>query len=111
LKDKDHRKELNDIATDGLNIFEDLFGYRSVLFTPSALIHHDDMHPQLKEDGIKYIDMARSRLAPTYNGNKTKKYHYLGQTNKLGQKYITRNVMFEPNKDNKDAVKKALSEI
>ncbi len=111
LVEQNHIQELNEIATDGLNIFEDLFGYRSVLFTPSALIHHDDMHPQLKEDGIKYIDMARSRLAPTYNGNKTKKYHYIGQTNKLGQKYITRNVMFEPNKDDRDWVKSALKDI
>ena len=111
LKDRNHRKELNDIATDGLNIFEDLFGYRSVLFTPSALIHHDDMHAQLNEDGIKYIDMARSRVQPTYNGTKKKKYHYLGQKNEFDQQYITRNVMFEPNKDDKSAVKRALNEI
>ena len=111
LKDRNHRKELNDIATDGLNIFEDLFGYRSVLFTPSALIHHDDMHAQLNEDGIKYIDMARSREQPTYNGTKKKKYHYLGQKNEFDQQYITRNVMFEPNKDDKSAVKRALNEI
>ena len=111
LVEQNHIQELNEIATDGLNIFEDLFGYRSVLFTPSALIHHDDMHAQLKEDGIKYIDMARSREQPTYNGTKKKKYHYLGQKNEFDQQYITRNVMFEPNKDDKSAVKRALNEI
>lgn len=111
LVEQNHIQELNEIATDGLNIFEDLFGYRSVLFTPSALIHHDDMHAQLNEDGIKYIDMARSRVQPTYNGTKTKKYHYLGQKNEFDQQYITRNVMFEPNKDDKSAVKRALNEI
>lgn len=111
LKEQNHIKELNQITKEGLDIFENLFGYRSVLFTPSALIHHDDMHAQLKEDGIQYIDMARSRVMPTYKGSKTKKYHYLGQTNKLGQKYITRNVMFEPNKDDENAVKRALNEI
>ena len=111
LVEENHRQELNEITTDGLNIFEDLFGYRSVLFTPSALIHHDDMHAQLNEDGIKYIDMARSRVQPTYNGTKKKKYHYLGQKNEFDQQYITRNVMFEPNKDDKSAVKRALNEI
>ena len=111
LVEQNHIQELNEIATDGLNIFEDLFGYRSVLFTPSALIHHDDMHAQLNEDGIKYIDMARSREQPTYNGTKKKKYHYLGQKNEFDQQYITRNVMFEPNKDDKSAVKRALNEI
>lgn len=111
FKDENHLKELSDIASDGLNIFEELFGYRSVLFTPSALIHHDYMHAQLKKDGIQYIDMARLRLVPNYKGTKTKKYHYLGQKNKFNQQYITRNVMFEPNKDNKNAVKRALNEI
>lgn len=111
LKESNHLVDLNKIANDGLAIFEDLFGYRSVLFTPSALIHHDDMHTKLKEDGIKFIDMARSRTEPTFQGGKKKRFHYLGQTNNLGQKYITRNVMFEPNKDDKNAVKRALNEI
>ncbi|RLZ10548.1 hypothetical protein [Faecalibacter macacae] len=111
LIEKDHIDELNSITKDGLDLFEKLFGYRSVLFTPSALIHHDDMHSDLNSVGIKYIDMARSRMMPNYTGAKSKKFHYLGQTNNLGQKYITRNVMFEPNKDNSDAVKKALTEI
>lgn len=110
LIEKDHLDELNEIAKEGLDIFEDLFGYRSVLFTPSALIHNDNMHSNLKDNGIKFIDMARSRTEPIFQGKK-KKFHYMGQTNKLGQKYITRNVMFEPNKDNKDAVKRALNEI
>jgi len=110
LIEQNHIEELNQITKEGLDIFENLFGYRSVLFTPSALIHHNDMHSELKKQGIEYIDMARSRLMPNYKGTKTKKYHYLGQTNKLNQKYITRNVMFEPNGDF-NAVTNALNAI
>lgn len=111
LEEESHLTELNEIANDGLNIFESLFGYRSVFFTPSALIHNDKMHSSLKDNGIKFIDMARSRVEPTFKGTKKKRYHYLGQKNEFGQQYITRNVMFEPNKDDKSAVKRALNEI
>lgn len=111
LIEENHVDELNKIAQEGLDIFEDLFGYRSVLFTPSALIHNDKMHSSLKDNEIKFIDMARSRIEPDFQGGRKKRFHYMGQVNKLGQKYITRNVMFEPNKDNKDAVKRALGEI
>lgn len=110
LTERDHVAELNSIVKDGLDIFENLFGYRSVFFTPSALIHNDEMHANLSNSGIKYIDMARSRTMPNFNGTKSKKIHYLGQSNKLGQKYITRNVMFEPN-GSKSAVDQALNAI
>lgn len=110
LIEQSHIAELNQITKEGLDIFENLFGYRSILFTPSALIHHDDMHSELKKQGIKYIDMARSRVMPNYEGTKTKKYNYLGKQNNLDQKYITRNVMFEPN-GGPNAVTNALSAI
>lgn len=111
VQDREHLAELNVIAREGLDIFETLFGYRSVFFTPSALIHNDGMHEELKNNGIRYIDMARSRTEPTLNGTARSRYHYMGESNKLGQRYITRNVMFEPNKDKRDWVKSALSDI
>lgn len=106
----EHLLELDEIVQDGLNIFEQLFGYRSVFFTPSALIHNDAMHPQLKANGINFVDMARSRIEPQIGGGLRKRFHYMGQKNKFNQTYITRNVMFEPNKDN-NAINKALKEI
>lgn len=111
LIEENHLQELDQIAEDGLNLFEKLFGYRSVLFTPSALIHNDGMHEDLKMNGVKLIDMARLRTEPKFNGKSKKRFHYMGQKNKFGQRYITRNVMFEPNKDNKDSVTIALKEI
>lgn len=111
VQDREHLAELNVIAREGLDIFETLFGYRSVFFTPSALIHNDGMHEELKNNGIRYIDMARSRTEPTLNGTARSRYHYMGESNKLGQRYITRNVMFEANKDKRDWVKSALSDI
>lgn len=112
LIEENHLDELKKIAIEGLNIFEKLFGYRSVFFTPPALIHNNNMHQILKENGIEYIDVARSRIEPNFMGNKKKRFHYMGQINNWEQKYITRNVMFEPNKeDNKDSVRRAMNDI
>lgn len=107
----DHLKELEGILQDGLNLFEKSFGYRAVLFTPPALLHNDELNGYLKRNGIFYVDMARSRREPNMNGGYKKRYHHMGQKNKFGQSYITRNVMFEPNKDNTDAVEKAMKDI
>lgn len=111
VRDKEHLTEINAIAADGLNLFEELFGYRATLFTASSLLHNDKMHPDLYENGIKYIDMARNRSEPQLDGTYMKRFHYMGQKNKSGQRYITRNVMFEPNKGRKDWVGSALKDI
>lgn len=111
IKDKNHLKEVIEISSEGLQIFEDLFGYKSKFFTPSALIHNDGMHEELKKNSIEFIDMARQRIEPNLNGKYTKRFHYMGQKNSYGQRYITRNVMFEPNKDDKDCVSMAIRDI
>lgn len=106
-----HQLELKDIATEGLAMFEKQFGFKASLFTPSALIHHDSLHENLKKDGITIIDMARLRHEPTFKGEGRKRFHYMGQTNKQGQQYLTRNVMFEPNEGNRDWVGSAMKDI
>lgn len=106
-----HQYELKDIAIQGLDLFEKQFGFRAQLFTPSALIHHDSLHENLKKGGITLIDMARLRYEPTLNGAKKRRYHYMGQNGKFGQRYLTRNVMFEPNEGNKDWVDSGLKDI
>ena len=100
IENEDHLNEVTNIANDGLKIFEQMFGYRSVFFTPPGLIHNNGMHESFSESGIKAIDMARSRIMPKVNGKRTRRIHYMGQKNKYEQVYITRNVMFEPNIQN-----------
>lgn len=111
IQDKNHLEEVIEIAAEGLQIFQDLFGYKSLLFTPSSLIHNNGMHQSLRDNSIELIDMARQRIEPNIDGNFKKRFHYMGQKNNFGQRYITRNVMFEPNKDDKDSVAQALEDI
>lgn len=109
--DKEHILELEGIITEGLKVFETMFGYKSMFFTASALIHNDAIHKSLHENGIKFIDMARSRQEPKIGGGYKRRIHYMGQKNRLGQQYLTRNVMFEPNMNSKDWVGRAMKEI
>src|SRR5690606_14119461 len=81
IQDKIHLDEVNTIAKEGLQIFDDLFGFPSVFFTPSALIHSNGMHSELKKCHINFIDMARQRMEPTLNGKYKKHFHYMGQKN------------------------------
>jgi hypothetical protein len=111
IENKNHLEEVIEIAIDGLQTFENIFGYKSIMFTPSSLIHNDGMHAELKKHSIELIDMARQRIEPMFDGKYKKRFHYMGQKNKNDQKYITRNVMFEPNKDDKDSVNQALQDI
>ncbi|HTO14548.1 MAG TPA: hypothetical protein VLZ83_02205 [Edaphocola sp.] len=111
LVSSDHLKELEGIVQDGLNLFEKLFGYRAVLFTPPGLLHNDGLNNNLKKNGISFIDMARLRKEPDLKGRYKKRYHYMGQKNKFGQQYLTRNVMFEPNMNANDWVGRAMNEI
>ena len=111
IENEDHLKNVKEIAKDGLRIFEDIFNYKSVLFTSSSLIHNDGIHEELKKNAIDFIDMARQRIEPNLKGKYKRRYHYMGQKNKFQQYYITRNVMFEPNKNNNNAVNSALKDI
>ena len=52
----------------------------------------------LKENGVKYIQGLINQLEPREGDSwsYSKKYHYQGQKNSLGQRYLIRNAFFEP---------------
>lgn len=85
------------IVKEGLEIFKDLFGYSSILFTAPSQIFDKRLEKTLFENGIKLLDVPR--LEQKVNGNvfnKTK-INYIGKKNRFDQVYITRNAAFEPN--------------
>lgn len=85
------------ILVEGLNIFEELFGYRSHSFIATNHIWHKDLEPDLVKNGIEYIQGASSQYQPM-GINKPYKIirHRLGDNNGSGQIYLTRNCSFEP---------------
>lgn len=80
----------------GLDMFEELLGYRAVQFTPGAAIYSPLLHESLLQNGIKSIHVQRYKAYPLGDGKYEKSFLYTGKTNEVGQRYIVRNCVFEP---------------
>jgi len=82
---------------EGAQIFETFFGYKSRSFIAPKYIWHPDIEVDLKKQGVDIIQGLPIQYMPNIKKDKfSKKLHYIGQKNKLQQKYITRNSFFEP---------------
>jgi len=108
-------ESLKDDIKVGLDMFEDLLGYRSTMFTPGAGIYSPLLHPTLKENGITTIHVGRNTAYPLGDGKYVKKFLCNGKKNECGQKYLVRNCVFEPFLDdtsrNSNAVSNCLLNI
>ncbi|MBB3185989.1 hypothetical protein [Microbacter margulisiae] len=92
---------LNTILTDGLQLFESLFGYPSKSFIASCYIWSKELEIKLQKCGVDFIQGMAVQTIPTLNhGNVyTHNYHYTGQKNRLEQIYLVRNCFFEPSEN------------
>ena len=88
---------MKESLVDGLNLFEELFGYRSGTFIPPCYAWDSNIEQTLYENGVKYIQGLFVQCVPTGTFEQyKKKYHFMGSKNKLGQFYLMRNSFFEP---------------
>lgn len=107
-------QSLSEIIETGLNLFEEIWGFRSASFVAPCYVWPQEIEKTLHKNGIKYIQGTHVQRVPLEDkkGRIERKYHYLGQTNKLGQRYLLRNVLFEPTENGRsNAVEKALNDI
>jgi hypothetical protein len=90
--------QLDRVITEGLSLFEKTWGFTSRSFIASCYIWHSDMEKILSDYGVKYIQGMVIQREPVLNSPPSykKKYHYQGQGNSLGQRYLVRNAFFEP---------------
>jgi hypothetical protein len=86
------------IISEGLDLFHSLWGFGSKSFIASCYIWRPEIERVLFESGIRYIQGTVNQVAPVMGSKYKYKriYHYLGQQNKFGQKYLLRNAYFEP---------------
>ena len=86
------------IVEEGLQLFKTIWGFHSKSFIAPCYIWDTTLEPVLEKSGVKYIQGMVIQLEPvTETGYQYKrKYHYQGQSNKLGQHYLVRNAFFEP---------------
>lgn len=100
-----------DILKSGLALFEQLNGIKAVFFVPPNGPINSALFPLCAENGIKSISTAKRHLEPFGNNRFKRSYHYIGQQNKYGQLFLTRNCSFEPSFQGVDWVSTCLKEI
>jgi hypothetical protein len=89
------------VLEDGLNLFEKLFGYKSITFVAPNYIWSNLLNETLFANGIRVIQSGWFQFEPldgTLHRFK-KRFHYVGQRNNFGQFYFVRNAHFEPSLD------------
>jgi hypothetical protein len=111
LKDKEEKLS---IFLEGLDLFEELFEYRSESVIPPNYTWSPDYDKAVLNKGVKFFQGNRKICEPI-SENKNK-YHtlFIGKKNKTGQIYLMRNVLFEPSLFElgiKDPIDRCLSDI
>ena len=108
---EEERLSLIPILEDGLQLFEDTFGFKSKSFVAPSAIRGDYLDFFLKKHGVEYHQLG-GQWIPDGKGQLVFKNRFWGDKNKFGQIYWRRNVMFEPSRDsNFDWVNSCMKEI
>ncbi len=108
----EHLREIQEIVLDGLNKFEEEFGFRSRTFVACNYVLPRELEAIIAEKGVRLIQGQRGQFQPTHNGSGSVRRSYTGMRNQNNQIYSVRNVMFEPYiNESKDWVASAVKEI
>lgn len=91
-------KQFHRIIKDGLNKFEEVFGYRAQNFTPPAYSAHPILYSTLQENSIRFVDTALIANNHQGNGKYKRQFNYTGKKEN-GLYKMVRNVVFEPTDD------------
>lgn len=106
--------DLQTVIIEGARLFETIWGFPSESFMANCYIWSSELEPVLHQSGVNFIQGAFIQLEPKAIKGRVykKKYHYLGQKNRIGQRYLIRNVMFEPSQNlSIDWIRVAMNEI
>jgi len=101
------------ILTEGLHLFEQIFGYRSLSFIAPCYNWDSALEPVLYEQGIRWIQTLRTQLAPTGHFNQYQALrHAFGEQSSSGIRYAVRNCFLEPSMlPQKDWVNSCMAQI
>jgi hypothetical protein len=96
---------------NGLAVFEKLHGYKASFIVPPNGPFHRSLEKVAADNGIQFVGASKIQREPIGRGKIKKSLHWLGQSNKHDQYYLTRNAFFEPNAPGKDWVASCLKDI
>lgn len=99
--------------SEGLDLFENIFGYRSLSMIAPCYTWNDDIEDIAYQKGVLYIQGIYIQLLPEYmsHNRRMKRSHYLGEKNRNGQIYLTRNCFFEPSQSSRYSAEQCLHNI
>ena len=100
-----------EVVVTGLDLFEELFGYRACYFVPPNGPYSSKLDPVFSNEGIRLICVPKLRTEPVGLGKSKKRLHWLGQKNVVGIRYLIRNCLFEPVHPGRDWVDSCLNDI
>ena len=103
---------LEEVISDGLDLFNKLFGYHAKAFVAPNGPFTNQLEKTLAKNGIRYITQAKIQYEALGYGKTKKVLRYLGMKNRWDQIYLTRNCFFEPSsKENVNWVDSCLNQI
>ena len=112
LHDKASLSAHSQILEEGLDLFEQVWGFRSETFTPPAQKLHPSLYSVAEAGGVVSIDKPLRCARPMGDGTSQREVNRSGW--RKGQAHVTvvRNVVFEPCKDmGFEPVSRALEQI
>ncbi|MGL2964116.1 polysaccharide (de)acetylase [Flavobacterium sp. RSB2_4_14] len=86
------------ILEDGLQLFEQTFGFKSKSFIAPSAIRGDYLDECLFKNGVSYHQLGQ-QLEPNGKGGLHLKDRFWGDKNEFGQLYWRRNATFEPSRN------------
>lgn len=96
LQDAEDMESYAAAIREGLFLFERLMGRRACFFVPPNGPFNRRLEKVAFEGGIKYMSASKIQHEPLGKGRSRRVWHWLGQRNQLGQRYLIRNCFFEP---------------
>jgi hypothetical protein len=98
FEDEAELAEQKKVLAEGLSLFEQLFGYRSSTFIAPCYVWSSQLNESLLDNGVRTFQGTWFQKEPLAGRvhRFQRRFHYLGQKNRLGQRYLVRNAFFEP---------------
>jgi hypothetical protein len=94
--DENDKKGKLAIILEGLDLFEELFGYRSESIIAPNYIWSPDYDGPISRRGVQFYQGNRKMKEPKPHGGIKYHSYRLGDKNRFGQYYLVRNAFFEP---------------
>lgn len=113
FENEQEERQANEIAVDGLSIFERIFGYKSASFIAPNYIWGKSLGKSIADCGVKFIQGQQRGKYRNANGENNKvRLRYMGRQNEYGQIDLCRNALFEPSEvPQKDWVDSCMKDI